>query len=50
MPWNWSRPWTPKRSARHEVDHRGPTSTALTLLIVMIVILMLFVLARWYMS
>jgi hypothetical protein len=50
MPWKWSPPWTPKRSAPHDPNHRRPASTTLTVVIVMVVILVLAALARWYMS
>jgi hypothetical protein len=48
MPWKWRTRWTPKSAAEHPPPHRLPASTGLTIVIVLIVLLAVLALVRWY--
>jgi hypothetical protein len=40
--------WTPKLSAPHDPSHRRPTSTRLTLVLVIAVLIAVLALVAWY--
>jgi hypothetical protein len=48
MAWKWRARWTPKRAAPHNPIHLKPASTRLTVVIVLVVLLVVIALVRWY--